>query len=280
VLGEIVPSTGPFPGTRGLAPLLPGTPIGAVLGDSHAALFAHGGWTPGTVKATYGTGSSVMGLCPADTPVGHGLCLTIAWDDGTGPRHAVEGNIRASGATLSWLARTFATTPDALARVAVDTSSEGVHIVPAFNGLGAPYWDREAVGLLSGLTLGTGLPQMARAAIESIAFQVEDVVAAVDRSGIPVTTLLADGGASENPMLMQLQADLSGRVVARARDADLSPLGAAHLAGLHVGLWSAAELEQFPRAREYFTPGMSPGVRAAAQDDWHRAVARARHPAR
>jgi glycerol kinase len=276
VLGNIVASTGPFPGTRGLDPLLTGTPIGAVLGDSHAALFAHAGWTPGTVKATYGTGSSVMGLCPADAAPGQGLCLTIAWDDGTGPRHALEGNIRASGATLSWLARTFATTPDALAALAADAASEGVHIVPAFNGLGAPYWDRAAVGLLSGLTLGTGLPQIARAAIESVAFQVEDVVAAVDRSGIPVTTLLADGGASENSVLMQLQADISGRVVARARNADLSPLGAAHLAGMHVGLWSRAELNKLPRARDQFNPTTSEAVRVGLLKDWQLAVARAR----
>ena len=276
VLGDVVASTGPFPGARGLAPLPPGTPIAAVMGDSHAALFAHAGWRPGTVKATYGTGSSVMTLAPADTVAGRGLCSTVAWDDGSGPTLAVEGNIRSSGATLSWLSRLFAQTPAALAELAASADSDGVHIVPAFGGLGAPYWDRNAVGLISGLTLGTGLSQIARAALEAVAFQVEDVVAAIEGFGLPVRVLLADGGASSNPVLMQLQADLSGRSVSQAADADLSALGAAHLAGHHLGLWSTDDLERLPRTRQAFDPRLPAVQRAARQRGWADAVSRSR----
>ncbi len=276
VLGEVVPSTGPFPAVNRLDPLLPGTPVGAVLGDSHAALFAHAGWSPGTVKATYGTGSSVMGLCAAGTVVDDGLCLTVAWQGNTGPRYAVEGNIRSSGSTLSWLARLVGSTPGALADLAADATTGGVHLVPAFNGLGAPYWDRSAVGLIPDLTLGTELPQLARAALESVAFQVEDVVAAIDSAGSEVATLLADGGASSNSVLMQLQADIGGRAVAQATDADLSPLGAAHLAGHAVGLWSEADLEQLPRGRRQFRPHTTAEQRRRLQQGWATAVKRAR----
>jgi glycerol kinase len=276
VLGRIVPSIGPFPSVRGLAPLLDGTPIGAVLGDSHAALFAHAGWTPGTVKATYGTGSSVMGLCPAPTAAGGGLCLTIAWDTGSGPERAVEGNIRSSGATLSWLARLVGSTPGALAELAATASSNGVHLVPGFGGLGAPWWDRGAVGLLTGLTFGSELPQLARAAVESIAFQVEDVVDEIHRWVQPVSVLLADGGATANDQLMQLQADTSGRVVQRAEQTDLSPLGAAHLAGLGAGVWDRAGLEALPRPRTRFAPVESAATSGPRRSAWLAAVARAR----
>jgi glycerol kinase len=276
VLGRIVSSTGPFPSVRGLTPLLDGTPIRAVLGDSHAALFAHAGWTPGTVKATYGTGSSVMGLCPPASAAGGGLCLTIAWDTGAGPEHAVEGNIRSSGATLSWLARVVGSAPGALAELAAGACSNGVHLVPGFSGLGAPWWDRSAVGLLTGLTFGSELPQLARAAVESIAFQVEDVVDEIHRLVQPVSVLLADGGAAANGQLMQLQADTSDRVVQRAEQTDLAPLGAAHLAGLGAGVWDRPGLEALPRPRSRFAPIEPAASSEQRRSAWHAAVARAR----
>jgi glycerol kinase len=274
-LPDVVASTGPFPALRGLAPLRDGTPVSAVLGDSHAALFAQAGWIPGTVKATYGTGSSVMGLCSPASDPGPGLCLTIAWEHGTA-EYAVEGNIRSSGATLSWLARLFDSSPARLAALAEQAGSDGVHLVPGFTGLGAPWWDREAVGLISGLTLGTELPNLARAALESIAMQVEDVVAEVAAAAGPVRTLLADGGASANPTVMQLQADLSGRTVERAEQTDLSPLGAAHLAGLAAGVWSRPDVDGLPRDREVFTPRMGEAERRRARSAWLAAVERAR----
>ena len=276
VLPTVVPSTGPFPSAAGLAGLAGVPPITAVMGDSHAALFAHAAWRPGTVKATYGTGSSVMGICEPTTNVGDGLCLTIAWQDDQ-PSYAVEGNIRSSGATLIWLADLVGSTPSDLAEIAKDADSDGVHIVPAFNGLGAPWWDAEATGMIDGLTLGTALPNLARAALESIAYQVEDVVASVHDIVAPVDVLLADGGASANPVLMQLQADISGRTVHRDVAGDLSPLGAAHLAGRAIGYWSHQELVELPRPRTTFEPEM-PESRNDRQRSWHAAVTRARQP--
>jgi glycerol kinase len=273
VLPRVVASTGPFPAVRGLSPLREGTPVTAVMGDSHAALFAHAGWRPGQVKATYGTGSSIMSVADPST-AGEGLCLTVAWQAGA-PVYALEGNIRSSGATLTWLARLLGTTPEELAALAAP-SSDGVHVVPAFGGLGAPWWDDAAVGLISGLSFGTRLPQIARAALESIAFQVEDVVAAVDRATGEVQTLLADGGATANRTLMQLQADTSGRRVERALAQDLSALGAAHLAGRTAGVWSDEQLEGLQRARERYDPVEDPHSRERRQTGWHTAISRSR----
>jgi glycerol kinase len=274
VLPRIVASTGPFPAVRGLAPVPDGTPVAAVMGDSHAALYAHAGWRPGHVKATYGTGSSIMGLGDPAAHDSDALCLTIAWDDGA-PAYAFEGNIRATGATLTWLAALLDTQPAELVARAADTS-DGLHLVPAFGGLGAPWWDDAAVGLLSGLTFGTRAPQLIRAALESIAFQVEDVVAAMDRLGAPVRTLLADGGPTANPVLMQLQADTSGRYVEVARARELSALGAAHLAGLTAGVWTRGALEALDRPRDVYAPVEAAPSRRARVRAWHGAVARAR----
>jgi glycerol kinase len=250
VLPTVLPSQGPFGQARGLSPLPDGVPITAVMGDSHAALFAHAGWRPGQVKATYGTGSSVMGVVEPGVAVSEGL-------------------------TLSWLSSCLGTTPEELAEAAADTSA-GLHLVPAFSGLGAPWWDDEAVGLLTGLTFATRVPHIARAALESIAFQVEDVVAAVEQDTVSVQTLLADGGPTSNPVLMQLQADTSGRVVERATARDLSALGVAHLAGLTVGLWDWAGLETLERDRQVFRPAQDEATRSQRVAAWHDAVSRSR----
>jgi glycerol kinase len=276
VLPRVVASSGRFPCVRRFAGLTDGTPIAAVMGDSHAALYAQAGWTPGYVKATYGTGSSVMTLCGPRTAPPAGLCLTVGWAEHDRPAHALEGNIRSSGATLSWLARALGMDTDALAELARTKSSDGVYLVPGFTGLGAPYWDPNAVGLISGLTFGTGIPQLARAALESIAFQVEDVIAAMEAASGPISVVLADGGASRNPTLMQLQADISGREVYRATDADLSALGVAHLAGRTAGVWSDGDLERLPRPRERFQPAQTSEQRAKRQTSWRDAVSRSR----
>jgi glycerol kinase len=244
------------------------------MGDSHAALFAHAGWRPGYVKATYGTGSSVMSLGDPALGASPALCLTVAWDDGT-PAYAYEGNIRSTGATLTWLADLLDTTPGALADLAAPTS-DGLHLVPAFGGLGAPWWDDRAEGLLSGLTFATRVPHIARAALESIAFQVEDVVSAMDREVRPVETLLADGGPSSNQVLMQLQADTSGRRVEVAAAVDLSALGVAHLAGLGAGVWDRSALELLKRERDFYEPAESAPSRHARTAGWHAAVRRSR----
>ena len=278
-LPAVTPSTGPFPGTRALSPLPDGTPVAAVLGDSHAALFGHGLHRPGAVKATYGTGSSVMGLV-GDRAVGEesGACLTIAWQiGGDKPAHAVEGNIRSAGSTLKWLGEVFGVSLDELVGEAVAAQSAGVHLVPAFNGLGAPYWDDDAVALLSGFKLGTGRSALFRAGFESIPHQVADVVEAVERStGLTIDELHADGGPSANDALMQLQADLAGKPVHRVATSELSALGAAHLAGLSIGFWSESELAALPRRHDSFWPRMAEAERGRQRANWRAAVRCAR----
>ncbi|XVV08616.1 FGGY family carbohydrate kinase [Actinoplanes sp. CA-131856] len=249
-LPTITPSSGELGRIGERGGVLEGLPITAVLGDSHAALYAHGRAADGGVKVTYGTGSSVMRL--GDAP--SGVCLTIAWDS----QLAAEGNIRSSGATIAWLASFLSVTPSQIGQMAATASSDGVFLVPGFGGLAAPWWDDTAVGLISGLTLGTRPPQLARAAVESIAHQVADVVDAMGGA----SAILADGGASGNDTLMQIQADLTGLVVRRARTANLSGLGVAFLAG---GLTPSVAYDEFaPRAA-------APGAR----DAWRDAVRRA-----
>lgn len=273
VLPSPVASAGDLGGVSGVPGLSSSTRLAAVLGDSHAALFGHGACTPGLVKATYGTGSSVMGLVDSPAEVGDGVCLTIAWDAGT-PAYAAEGNIRASGAVLVWLAALLGTTPADVLDLAAGADSDGVVLVPAFGGLAAPWWDDTAAATLTGLTLGTGRRQLARAAAEAIAFQVSDVVAAVAAGGRPVECLLVDGGGSVSDTLMQLQADVVGVPVLRARAADLSALGAAQLAGMSAGVWTADEVAALPRERDTFSPAaLAPERRAG----WHAGVVRARY---
>ncbi len=206
-----------------------------------------------------------------------GLCETVAWQIGAQPVLAVEGNIRSSGATLAWLARLTSASPAQLASIAADAHADGVHLVPGFNGLGAPWWDPEATGLLTGLTLGTKLENIARAALESIAFQVNDLLMAIREATGQVGVLSVDGGAAANSSLMQLQADISGVPVLRPETADLSALGAAHLAGLAAGLWSADDLDALPRPHDEFTPAAGPQWRDREVASWRAAVRRARY---
>jgi len=254
-LPVITPSSGDLGVISESGGVLAGLPITAVLGDSHAALYAHG--VPGVrgVKVTYGTGSSVMRLGAVD---GDAVCLTVAWND----QLAAEGNIRSSGATVAWLADLLGMSPEQVGQIALNASSDGVHLVPAFGGLAAPWWDDTAVGVISGLTLGTKAPQLARAALESIAHQVTDVIDAMGGAD----RILADGGASANDLLMRIQADLAGVPVRRARTANLSALGAAFLAGGRTG-WSLDYDDFEPRPRD-------PAARLA----WRDAVRRARTP--
>ena len=268
-------SDGPFPGARDLSPLPDGVPVLAILGDSHAALFAHGAFGPGPVKATYGTGSSVMGLTDRPESLDPGLCLTIGWMLDR-PAHAAEGNIRSAGATLRWMAAILDVSTDALAEMADTASADGVALVPGFSGLGAPWWDRTATGMLAGLTLGSDRPALARAALESIPHQVADVVEAVDRSVGRVTVLHADGGPTRNRTLMQLQADLIGRPVARSLTAELSAMGAAHLAGLGAGIWDWQALRNLPREAETVAPSLAGDVRDSERQHWQAAVDQAR----
>ncbi len=240
-LPQVVTSTGPFPSVGDLAPLPDGVPVLAVMADSHAALFAHAGWRPGIVKATYGTGSSVMSLGPR-VDASSGICSTIAWQVDE-IAFALEANIRSSGRTLTWLAELFGCDVDEVIAEAAHCDAEGVTIVPAFGGLGAPWWDRDAVPVLANLSLGTTRAQLARAALESVAFQVDDVVQRFVNQVGPLHELACDGGLTRSASLMQLQAELSDLAVRVSPTANLSALGVAHLGGMVAGWWSWTFLE-------------------------------------
>ena len=276
VLPRILPSTAPS-GVLGISGL-ENARVNAVMGDSHSALYAHGVRDAGTVKATYGTGSSIMGLLgDSGLGAGSGLVRTVAWHDGQA-RYAFEGNILSTGATALWLARLFDADVahlDSLARTVEDSGN--VNIVPAFAGLGAPWWDENAQALISGFDLGTSTAHLARAAFESIALQIEDVLTAAESAvGSRVGAVLADGGPTSNSWLMQLQADLSQRTVLRSSVPDLSALGVAHMAAVESGLCERGTIESLDRNRTSFTPELNPSGAAARRSSWSNAVARSR----
>ncbi|MCL4792966.1 MAG: glycerol kinase GlpK [Bryobacteraceae bacterium] len=257
-----------------------GVPIGSLIGDSHAALFGHAAFEPGSVKATYGTGSSLMTL--TEEPVGssRGLSTTIAWWRDT-VRYALEGNVTVAGGAVQWVGELLglsdpATEAAALARGMTDTA--GVYLVPAFAGLGAPYWDAGARGVICGLTRGANAAQLARASLESIAYQVRDVFEAMQAdASSQLPELLADGGASRNDDLMQFQADILDRPVRRNLSGDLSAVGAAWLAGLALGIWkSTDQLASLPRQQDLFIPRMQASARERRYAGWLEAVAKAR----
>jgi glycerol kinase len=260
--------------------LAAGVPIAALAGDSHAALFGHAIFGPGSVKATYGTGSSLMTVIEMPVLSTNRLSTTIAWSAAGCTRYALEGNIAATGAAVDWLGD-FLGLPAGAAGVAKlaesVADSAGVYLVPGFTGLGAPHWKDAARGVLVGLTRGTTAAHAARAAIECIAFQVRDVFEAMERdSGAPLPHLLADGGATRNAELMQFQADMLGRPVLASGTPELSALGAAWLAGLAVGVWRALdELKALPREERRFEPAMPDSRRESLYLGWKEAVARA-----
>ena len=268
-LPTIVASDTPSLPVSAIGGALGGARIHAVLGDSHAALYGHGARAAGQVKVTYGTGSSVMGIGDG---VGTGLVRTIAWSRGSVVR-AFEGNILSTGATLVWLAGLLDTTPTELFALAETANPDhGISFVPAFAGLGAPWWDDTAHAVVTGFDLGSSRADLARAAAESIAFQVDDVLSAADaQTGARIATIYADGGPSANEWLMQVQADVSGRRVIRSTVPELSAYGAALFAGVGVGFWtdeSSASLGGDSVAIEPQTP--------ITHDNWNAAVAKSR----
>ncbi len=275
-LPAVLPSTGPFPSVRGLSPLPDGVPLLAVMADSHAALFGHGAQKPGQVKATHGTGSSVMGLVETGADLDPGLCRTIAWQIGDAVAYAAEGNIRAAGSTLRWLATLLGVSLDELAELARSSVDEGVCLVPGFTGLGAPWWDDGAVGLVANLSLGTSRGSLARAAFDSIAHQIADVVEAIERGPTRIDALFVDGGPTRNDGLMQSEADILGRQILRSDTAELSALGVVHLAGLGAGLWTEGDLTTRRAPHDRFAPALDAGARRRARDRWSEAIGRAR----
>lgn len=276
-LPEIVASTGPFPTVRGVAPVPDGTPILAVLGDSHAAIFAHGIFEPGRIKATYGTGSSVAALVDAPPSSESGLCASIAWQtERPGPAFMAEGNIRSSGATLAWLSRVLDVSVDELLTMAAGAGTQAPILVPGFDGLGAPWWDAHAVGILSGLRLDTTRAELALAALRSIPLQINDVIERLRALGPPIDDINVDGGPTRSDLLMQLQADISALPVLRPESAELSALGVAMLGGVSSGWWDLDKLSRRQTARRRFAPDAAHLDRDDLLARWRDALARAR----
>ncbi|MFT4270251.1 MAG: FGGY-family carbohydrate kinase [Pantoea sp.] len=219
--------------------LPPGTPLLARIGDSHAALQAQRSGSEEVVKATYGTGSSLMMSMATPLLTENGLSTTVAWHDGT-LRFAFEGNITHTGSGAAWLGRMIGISdPRELTRQAQSTASnQGIYFVPALSGLGAPWWDLQARGMLCGLTDAATPAVLARVALESITFQIADVFFAMQQaSGVQLPALCVDGSATENSWLMQLQADVLQRPLRRVPTPEVSALGAALLAGRTLGWW-------------------------------------------
>ena len=177
---------------------LDGLPVFSIMGDSHSAFFGQGINSVGIAKATYGTGSSIMALIPESGVTNPGLCTTIAWAVGNSISYALEGNIRSAGATLVWLSELLGLAISEIASLAEKANDGGVVLVPAFNGLGAPWWDSQATGVIAGLSRASDKSTLAKAAIDSIAFQVSDVIAAMSEVGPKIKELMVDGGASAN----------------------------------------------------------------------------------
>jgi glycerol kinase len=280
-LPEVRASSSEFGSSVALGRLPAGVPIAALIGDSHAALFGQAGFQPGSVKATYGTGSSLMTPTPAAVLSKHGLSTTIGWAlDREHVTYALEGNISVAGAVVQWLGEFLSLEDPAeeVAKLAARVESAGgLYLVPAFVGLGAPYWNDAARGLISGITHGSTVAHLARATIEAIAYQVRDVFDVMQsEAGADLKVLLADGGASRNTMLMQFQADIIGRPLLQNTSADVSALGAVYLASLATGQWeSLDEIAQLPRPQSLFEPRMAAPDREALYAGWQTAVARA-----
>jgi glycerol kinase len=276
-LPQIGPSSARFGETVALGALPAGVTVGSLVGDSHAALFGHAGFEPGAIKATYGTGSSLMMPTPTMLTSDAGLAATVAWGLET-TTYALEGNINVTGAAVQWLADFIGLDgPAAVAALALEAgSTDGVYLVPAFTGLGAPHLDDQARGLISGLTRGSSVSQLARATVESIAYQVRDVFEAMQSSAAgALSVLMVDGGVTRNEQLMQFQADILGVPVQRNDTAELSAVGAAYLAGLATRVWSSTdEIAALPRSIARFEPAMAADARARLIAGWEDAVAR------
>ncbi len=277
VLPKVLPSSGVFgildPSFLGVP-----IPIAGIAGDQQAALFGQACFSPGMVKNTYGTGCFLL-MNTGRTPVRSrsGLVTTVAWDLGNGPEYALEGSVFNAGSVIQWLRDELgliqsAAECDRLAASVPDTG--GVYIVPAFTGLGAPYWDPYARGTLTGLHRGTGRAQVARAVLESIAYQSDEVMCCMAAdAGAPIVSLRVDGGASVSEFLMGFQADLSDVPVDRPAVIETTAFGAACLAGLATGVWpDQAALASVRATERVFLPTMDGTRRAALVAGWKSAV--------
>ena len=256
-------------------------PIAGAAGDQQAALFGQACFTPGQAKNTYGTGCFLL-MNTGDKPVfsSSGLVTTVAWGLGNRVSYALEGSIFVAGAAIQWLRdemRLIDSAADSEYHAGKVADTAGCYVVPAFTGLGAPYWDQYARGAIVGLTRGVNKNHIIRATLESIAYQVSDVLEAMRAdSGIALTSLKVDGGASSNNVLMQLQADILQVTVHRPVCVETTALGAAYLAGLAVGYWSSQEeIARNWAVDRTFLPAITTQERDKKLQGWKRAVTRA-----
>jgi glycerol kinase len=253
-------------------------PIAGMLGDQQAALFGQRGWDSDTVKATYGTGIFILVNTGEAVVSSDKLVSTVAWKTRQGVRYALEGSLFMGGASVQWLEENLgiiagpAETAEAALRAG---SNDGVYFVPAFQGLGSPYWAPDARALLIGLTRKANRDTVIRAALESMAYQVRDVVEEFTRSmGRPVKTLRVDGGATHNDFLMQFQADMLGISVVRARATETTALGVAGMAGISCGFWDEASFAEVLGADRTFGPAGDPKTQDRLYAGWQEAVRR------
>ncbi len=281
MLPEVLPSSGIFGNTDEIL-FGDAIPIAGVAGDQQAALFGQTCWTPGEAKNTYGTGCFML-MNTGEKPIfsKNGLLTTIAWGFGGKVEYALEGSVYVAGAAIQWLRdemKLIESSEDSeyFAKKVPDTN--GCYVVPAFTGLGAPHWDPYARGVITGLTRGVNKNHIIRATLESLAFQVTDVLNAMEKdSGIHLTSLKVDGGASKNDFLMQFQADLIDAPVKRPRCVETTAMGAAYLAGMAVDYWaSKEEVLKIWEIDHSFTPDMDADVRAKKLAGWTKAVAATR----
>ena len=279
-LPDIRTSSGDF-GVCTAIPALSGVPVVSMIGDSHGAFVGHSCYQPGAVKATYGTGSSLMMLTARLIDQSDGLARTVAWSSGGDVHFALEGNIAMSGAAVQWVGEFLGLArpvDDAAAMASTVPDAAGMLMVPAMVGLGAPHWDAAARGIACNLERSHTSAHLARAALDSIAYQVADVLECMENAaGVRLPVLLADGGATRNNTLMQMQADVIGRSVLRSSQEELSARGAAMLGGLTLGWWrSLDELSTLSTGDDRFEPAISEGDRLRMRRLWSLAVKRAR----
>ena len=254
-------------------------PICGVLGDSHGALFGQDCRVPGKVKATYGTGSSVM-MHIGDRPKfsGNGLVTSLAWGVGGRVEYVFEGNLNYTGAVMTWLKKDvglISTDMEATELACTANPNDKTYFVPAFTGLGAPYWDSHATGLLTGVTRTTGRAEIARACLDCIAYQITDLVLLMGQdAGMAIRELRVDGGPTASEYLMQFQSDMAGVSVQVPDLQELSGMGAAYAAGIAAGIYDPDTVYDHVCRREY-APGMDAERKAALYQGWQSAVRQA-----
>ncbi len=283
MMPEVRPSASEF-GVTANPGVIQGVPICGIAGDQQAALFGQRCWESGDAKNTYGTGCFLLMNTGNEACTSkHGLVSTIA---ATAPEvaevhYALEGSVFMAGALIQWLRDELGILDEVEDSDSIASSvpnTEGVYVVPAFTGLGAPWWDAEARGAIYGLTRGAGRAHIVRASLESLAYQAYDLLHAMEEdAGVKLRSLNVDGGASRNDFLMQFQSDILGLPVRRPSDAEATVLGASYLSGLTSGFWRDLDaIRELPRSEEVFTPGNTDAWRRDLLDGWHAAVERTR----